>query len=65
MNRMKRNYQEPSRCEFGGVEYCHGEILRGMEGWKSIQICSNGKIKLLTLHQNSYHSAMKMFLSQS
>ena len=63
MDKMKENYQEPSRCQFGGVEYCHGEILRGMRGWSSLQICSDGRIKLMTLHHNSYHSAMKMFLS--
>ena len=64
MSKMKKNYQEPARCEFGGVEYCHGEIVRGMEGWRTLQICKNGKIMLVPHHHSSYHSAMKMFLSR-
>ena len=35
---MVSTYQEPSRCEFEGVEYCNGEIVRGMSDWGLLQV---------------------------
>ena len=63
MKQIQKNYQEPSRCQYGGVEYCHGEVLRALHSWWSLQICSNGKMKLLVLSPKSFRSAMKVFLS--
>ena len=31
-------------------------------GWKTVQICRNGKLSLLQLLPSSYHSAMKLFV---
>lgn len=75
---MVSTYREPSRCEFEEVEYCNGEIIRGLTDWGTLQvwlirivrknviwfykICRNGNLKLLTLHPSSYRSAMKMYI---
>ena len=35
---MLSAYQEPSRCVLEGVEYCNGEIVRGMSDWGLLQV---------------------------
>ena len=35
---MVSTYREPSRCEFEEVEYCNGEIVRGLTDWGTLQV---------------------------
>ena len=54
--------QEPARCTRGGVEYCHGEVVRGLAGWAGrLQLCRDGRLAQLPLLPASYSSAMNMF----
>ena len=54
--------QEPARCTRGGVEYCHGEVVRGLAGWPGrLQLCRDGRLAQLPLLPASYNSAMNMF----
>ena len=41
-------YQEPSRCVFEGVEYCNGEIVRGMSDWGLLQV-SLRRVKCISI----------------
>ena len=39
MGGVARRYRDPARCRHGGLEFCHGEIVRGLQAWHAVQYC--------------------------